>query len=530
MKMNILNKNSNDPFINQNQYIFNKYKVLKNIGLGSSGKVYSVINIKDKNKYAMKTERIIPNKKSRLKSEAFYLQLLQGFGFPKLISLGHNKIYNILIETLLGKSLYSIYIKNDRKCSIKDMAYIAIQILERLHWIHSKGIIYRDVKPENFMTEIKDPNLLYVIDFGLCKLYKDSKTGKHIKFKNTGKFNGTLKFASANVVMGHESSRRDDLISLGYMLIFLLKLELPWGSFFKDLSESEFYEVVNIKKTNNNGKLLKNLPKELVEYINYTSNLKFEEEPNYPYLKYLFNKLLFTYNINSTALLMNSKSQTNFIPNGKGIENYKDNEKESIKYNDFLKEKLQKNRIVKNYGKNRKRLIPNRIMNYSIESFKRKDLRNKISSNTSLNKENTFHLKSSNNLLNTINNCKMRLNKLFKTTNDNNVLESINKNEKNYRRRMKSMNFQNYCIPRKSINRIRTEINKTLSGIRDVFKIENSKENSFRHRSNISNISPSFHFPFDLSQNHHIKQGLLRTNSMIYTNPHLMNRIIFKNI
>ena len=156
MKMNILNKNSNDPFINQNQYIFNKYKVLKNIGLGSSGKVYSVINIKDKNKYAMKTERIIPNKKSRLKSEAFYLQLLQGFGFPKLISLGHNKIYNILIETLLRKSLYSIYIKNDRKCSIKDMAYIAIQILERLHWIHSKGIIHRDVKPENFMTELKD--------------------------------------------------------------------------------------------------------------------------------------------------------------------------------------------------------------------------------------------------------------------------------------------------------------------------------------------------------------------------------------
>ena len=266
--MNILNKNSNDSFIKQNQYIFNKYKILKNIGLGASGKVYSVINIKNKKKFAMKTEKIISQKKSQLKSEAFYLQLLKGFGFPKLISLGHNKNYNILIETLLGKSLHSIYIQNGKKCSIKDISNIAIQILERLHWIHLKGIIYRDVKPENFMTEIKDPNLIYVIDFGLCKRYKDLKTGKHIKFKNTGQFNGTLKFASANVVMGHESSRRDDLISLGYMLIFLLKLELPWGSLFKDLSESEFYEVVKVKKTNNNGKLLKNLPKELVEYIN----------------------------------------------------------------------------------------------------------------------------------------------------------------------------------------------------------------------------------------------------------------------
>ena len=216
-----------DIFFGQNKYIFKKYKTIKQIGYGAFGNVYSVIRLKDKKIFAMKTEK--RNKESKLESEAYYLYTLQkGIGFPKLISYGHIINYNILIETLLGKSLYDIFISKNILCNIIEVCLIGNQILDRLEWIHSNNIIYRDIKPENFLIGINDPDIIYIIDFGLCKKYRSSKTGKHILPKTIGTMSGTLKYASLNVLNGKELSRRDDLISLGYMLIYLLKRNLPW--------------------------------------------------------------------------------------------------------------------------------------------------------------------------------------------------------------------------------------------------------------------------------------------------------------
>ena len=196
--------------------------------------IYSVIRLKDKSVFAMKTEKISQNNKS-LESELYYLYTLQGgLGIPKLITYGHTKSFNILVETLLDKSLYNIYINKNYNCKMSDICLIGLQVLDRLEWIHSKDIIYRDIKPENFLIGIDDPNVIYIVDFGLCKKYRSSKTGKHLMPRLTGKFNGTLRYASSNVVRGKESSRRDDLISLGYMLIFILKKDLPWQSTFKN--------------------------------------------------------------------------------------------------------------------------------------------------------------------------------------------------------------------------------------------------------------------------------------------------------
>ena len=108
-----------------------------------------------------------------------------------------------------------------------------MQLLDRLEWIHSKNLIYRDIKPENFMIGIDDPNIIYVVDFGLCKKYRSSKTGKHILPKLLKNFYGNIIFASPNAIKGKEMSRRDDIISLGYMLIFLFKKNLPWNTNFK---------------------------------------------------------------------------------------------------------------------------------------------------------------------------------------------------------------------------------------------------------------------------------------------------------
>ena len=285
-------KNINDSFLEENKYIFKKYKPIKKIGQGAFGNIYSTIRLKDKAVFAMKTEKINIEMKS-LESEAYYLFTLQGFGFPKLISYGHSKKYNILIETLLDKSLEDIIIKNNNKSNIIDICLIGIQIIDRLEWIHSKNIIYRDVKPENFLIGINDPNIIYIIDFGLCKKYRSSKTGKHILPKMTGRFNGNFKFASPNIIRGKESSRRDDLISLGYMLIYLFRKKLPWDDSFNN---SNFYELVNLKDTNANGKLFKNVPPEFVDYIKYTRNLKFDQDPNYDYLRTLLNHVIINLN------------------------------------------------------------------------------------------------------------------------------------------------------------------------------------------------------------------------------------------
>ena len=203
----------NDSFLKENKVIFKKYKPLKIIGKGAFGKIYSTIRLEDKSIFAMKTERKNALKKI-LETEAYFLFLLQGFGIPKLITFGHTKNYNILIETLLDKSLHDIFIKTRKPCDLKNLCLIAIQLLERLEYIHSKNIIYCDVKPENFMIGIKDPNVIYIVDFGLCKKYRSSKTGRHLLPRTTKKLRATLPFSSANVNNVNESFLRADTIIL----------------------------------------------------------------------------------------------------------------------------------------------------------------------------------------------------------------------------------------------------------------------------------------------------------------------------
>ena len=161
-------------FLKENKLIFKKYKPIKKIGSGSFGIIYSVIRLTDKNTFAMKTEKI-SEKTQFLESESYNLFRLQGgLGIPKLISCGHIKNYNILIETLLDKSLYYIFITRNKESNLIDICLIGIQLLERLKWIHSKDLVYIDIKPSNFLIGINDPNVIYIVDFGLCKKYRSS--------------------------------------------------------------------------------------------------------------------------------------------------------------------------------------------------------------------------------------------------------------------------------------------------------------------------------------------------------------------
>ena len=382
-----------DNFIEENKCIFKKYKPVKKIGRGSFGKIYHVVRLKDNAAFAMKVEKIDAIQKT-LEREAYYLFTLQGgFGIPKLITFGRTKSYNILIETLLNKSLFDLFINKNNKFRLTDCCFIGIQILEILEWIHSKDIIYRDVKPENFLIGIKDPNAIYVVDFGLCKKYRSSKTGKHLLPKLTGKFSGTLIYASSNVLKGKESSRRDDLISLGYMLIYLLKRDIPWNSSFKDLNKEKYYNLIYLKDTNSNGELFKGLPDELIEYIKYSRSLKFEQDPDYTYLRSLFKKIL-----------LRSDSENNLLTFS--WIDPKDKNLLGIPKNNSKRKQTPQNRILKNLKEKRK--------NLSLKTISLKSTKNNLNQNSeltidsSINKNN--HVKSDINIKNILTEANLKKN------------------------------------------------------------------------------------------------------------------------
>ena len=414
-----------DNFLKEDTFIFKKYKPIKKIGIGAFGDIYSVIDLNYKKSFAMKTENIEAEPKS-LESEAYYLYNLQGgLGIPKIITYGHIKKYNILIETLLNESLYNIFIKNDKYCSLIDICLIGIQMLDRLEWIHSKNILYRDVKPENCLIGLKDPNLIYIVDFGLCKRYRSSKTGKHIPLRQTGKFSGTMEYASSYVLKGNESSRRDDLISLGYMLIFLFKKNLPWKISIKEINREKYLELINKKETNDNGLLFTNLPQEFVDYIIYTNNLKFEQAPDYSYLSSLFKSIIFKMNLNYNKLSFSWISKSNKL-----VKN-KINSKLLISNNQIGLANIKelKTKKINEREKNKQKTIINNDDNFEkqkkLSFMKYKKLNNELSDHSL-----SSNQMNSNTIIKYLNNDKKASN--YRTLNDNsiNLFNNIKKNKK----------------------------------------------------------------------------------------------------
>ena len=276
------------------KFIFNKYQIKQLIHSSGFADVYEGMNEKEHIPVAMKLEKR-KSKFNILKSEAFLLVNLKGYGIPKIITYGHHGPYNVLIEELLGKSIGDIYesIKSN-KLNLKDVCMVALQSLDRLEYIHSKLVIHRDIKPHNLVIGKNDPNVIYLIDFGLSRKYRSSRTGKHIKFNNLKLTYGSLRYLSINGNKGYEQSRRDDLESLGYMLIFLATGNVPWLKVENvNLNIVKKYLLIyKIKKSISPEKLCKGLPEEMTKYINYCRGLFFEEDPDYNYLRGLFESML----------------------------------------------------------------------------------------------------------------------------------------------------------------------------------------------------------------------------------------------
>ena len=279
-------------FLPLNKLIFKKFTIEKVISEGIFGEIYLVKNEKDNKYYTMKAEKNDSNIKI-LEQEGYNLFILKGLGIPQLVSYGKIKNYDILIQELLGKSLNELFIENNFQFSMNDICLISIQLIDRVEWVHSKTLIHRDIKPENFLLGSNNPNIIYLTGFGLCTKYCSSKSGKHIMPGFRGTFSGTIKYASANAQRGNQLSRRDDLESLGYTILYFMKGGLPWMNLNQNINEKEAYiKTYSMKKFMPVERLCKGAPSEMQDYFRYIRQLKFKEDPNYDYLRNLFVNLL----------------------------------------------------------------------------------------------------------------------------------------------------------------------------------------------------------------------------------------------
>ena len=287
--------NSLSPVSNKlsRKIIFGKYQIIKLIWKGPFSSVYIGKYLSEKKYVAIKIQSKNANNMSQLEKEAYYQFLLKGTGIPKVLSFGRSGNNYILVETLLGKTIAKLFeLNKNPQSKMKDMCMAAIQIIDRIKFIHSKNFIHQDIKPENFLVGNPNTSLIYIIDFGFSKKYRSSRTNKHIKFAINKVFKGSFNFSSINSMKGIETTRRDDLESIGYMLIYLIKGKLPWSHYLNKVIGERFKMIYNIKRNMSNEVLCKGLPNEMLEYMNYVKSLKFDEEPNYNELKKLFISIL----------------------------------------------------------------------------------------------------------------------------------------------------------------------------------------------------------------------------------------------
>ena len=194
---------------------------------------------------------------------------------------------------LLGKSLEDIFQQLEKKFSIKTVCMIGIQMLDRLEFVHNKNIIHRDIKPDNFLIgRGNNSHIVYILDFGLSKKYWSSKQNKHIPFCTNKKLTGTARYASINALSGCEQGRRDDLESIGYIIMYFIRGSLPWQGLKVNNKEDRYKKICDKKKATSARELCSGYPKELESFISYTRNLEFTEVPDYDYLRKLLKSVI----------------------------------------------------------------------------------------------------------------------------------------------------------------------------------------------------------------------------------------------
>ncbi|KAJ9692272.1 hypothetical protein PVL29_011369 [Vitis rotundifolia] len=214
-------------------------------------------------------------------------------GVPRVHFKGRQGDYYVMVMDMLGPSLWDVWNNNSHTMSIEMVACIAIEAISILEKMHSRGYVHGDVKPENFLLGppgTPDEKKLFLVDLGLATRWRESTTGLHVDYdQRPDVFRGTVRYASVHAHLGRTGSRRDDLESLAYTLIFLLRGRLPWQGY---QGENKGFLVCKKKMATSPEALCCFCPMPFRQFVEYVVNLKFDEEPNYAKYISLFDGIV----------------------------------------------------------------------------------------------------------------------------------------------------------------------------------------------------------------------------------------------
>ncbi|ORZ15063.1 kinase-like domain-containing protein [Absidia repens] len=294
------------------------YRVGKKIGEGSFGIIYEGTNLLNNQQVAIKFE---PRKSDapQLRDEYRTYKVMAGTpGIPTAYYFGQEGLHNILVIDLLGPSLEDMFDMCGRRFSVKTVAMLAKQMISRVETIHEKNLIYRDIKPDNFLVgkpSTQLANQIYMVDFGMAKLYRDPKTKQHIPYRERKSLSGTARYMSINTHLGREQSRRDDLEALGHVFMYFLRGSLPWQGLKAATNKQKYEKIGDKKQTTAIKDLAQGFPEEFAIYVQYVRKLGFEEAPDYDFLRELFTKV-----IKQTGQMDDGVYDWCLLNNGKGWE------------------------------------------------------------------------------------------------------------------------------------------------------------------------------------------------------------------
>ncbi|PKU82363.1 Casein kinase I isoform delta-like [Dendrobium catenatum] len=230
--------------------VANKFRLGRKIGSGSFGEIYLGTNVQTNEEVAIKLENVKTKHPQLLYESKLYRILQGGTGIPNVRWFGVEGDYNVLVMDLLGPSLEDLFNFCSRKLSLKSVLMLADQMINRVEYVHGKSFLHRDIKPDNFLMGLgRRANQVYIIDFGLAKKYRDSSTHQHIPYS------------------------------------------LPWQG-LKAGTKKQKYEKISEKKVSTSIEALcRGYPSEFASYFHYCRSLRFDDKPDYAYLKRLFRDL-----------------------------------------------------------------------------------------------------------------------------------------------------------------------------------------------------------------------------------------------
>ncbi|KAK0421204.1 hypothetical protein QR680_015110 [Steinernema hermaphroditum] len=271
-----------------------RFRLGRKIGSGSFGEIYLGENVQTQEEVAIKLECVKTRHQQLHNESRIYKIMAGGVGIPQVKWTGREGQYNIMVMDLLGPSLEDLFNFCNRRFTMKTILMLVDQMIIRIEYIHVKNFIHRDIKPDNFLMGIGPHyNELFLIDFGLAQKFRDSRTGAHIAYRDGKSLTGTARYASINAHLGIEQTRRDDLEALGYVIMYFNRGQLPWQG-LKAATKKQKYEKISEKKMSTPTEILcKGYLAEFSMYMNYCRRLRFDEDPDYMYLRQLF-RILFS--------------------------------------------------------------------------------------------------------------------------------------------------------------------------------------------------------------------------------------------